>query len=152
MVSVKDTVSPPQVYRSSPPVPLRNLRKFSYEKGVFSGLAKMLGMQDIEVGDPDFDDGFIIKSNDEATVRELFADPMIRFMIQALPRVQLEIKDNDGWFGTKFPDDADELLFLQLGVIEDVELLKSLFELFAALLKQLCRIRVTHRQKPGVSL
>ena len=29
-VSVKDTVSPPpQVYRSSPPVPLRNLRKFS---------------------------------------------------------------------------------------------------------------------------
>ena len=62
----------------------------------------MLGLQDIEVGDPEFDEAFIIKSNDEAFVRELLADPRIRQTIQALPRVRLEIKDNEGWFGTKF--------------------------------------------------
>src|SRR4051812_3914320 len=32
-----------------------------YRKGFFSGLGKLLGMQDIEVGDPDFDEAFIIK-------------------------------------------------------------------------------------------
>ena len=61
-------------------------------------------------------------------------------------------KDNEGWFGTKFPDDADELLFLAPGVVKDVALLKSLFELLANMLDQLCRIRVTTKQDPGVSL
>ena len=32
-----------------------------YRKGFFSGLGKLLGMQDIEVGDPDFDEAFIIQ-------------------------------------------------------------------------------------------
>ncbi len=123
-----------------------------HRKGPFSGLGKLLGLQDIEVGDPEFDEAFIIKSNDEAFVRELLADPRIRQTIQALPRVRLEIKDNEGWFGTKFPDDADELYLLAPGVIKDVALLKSLFELFAALLEQLCRIRTTTRQHSGVSL
>ena len=45
-----------------------------YRKGVFSDLGKLLGMQDIEVGDPDFDEAFIIKGNDESKVRDLFAD------------------------------------------------------------------------------
>src|SRR5260370_29854462 len=31
-----------------------------YRKGLFSNLGKMLGMQDIEVGDPEFDLAFII--------------------------------------------------------------------------------------------
>jgi hypothetical protein len=123
-----------------------------YRKGPFSGLARMLGMQDIEVGDTEFDEAFIIKSNDEGTVRELLASPTIRRMMLALPRVRLEIKDNEGWFGAKFPDDADELIFLASGVIKDVALLKSLFELFATMLDQLCRIRVTTKKDPVVSL
>jgi len=49
-----------------------------YRKGFFSDLGKLLGMQDIEVGDPDFDEAFIIKGNDEDRVRVLFANPKIR--------------------------------------------------------------------------
>ena len=41
-----------------------------YRKGPFSGLGKLLGMQDIEVGDPEFDEAFIIKGNDESMVRD----------------------------------------------------------------------------------
>jgi hypothetical protein len=40
-----------------------------YRQGVFSGLGKLLGMQDIEVGDPDFDEAFLIQGNDEEKVR-----------------------------------------------------------------------------------
>src|SRR5947199_210805 len=32
-----------------------------YRKGFFSDLGKLLGMQDIEVGDPEFDEAFILK-------------------------------------------------------------------------------------------
>src|SRR5271154_1592971 len=40
-----------------------------YRKGIFSELGKLLGMQDIEVGDPEFDEAFIIMGNDEARVK-----------------------------------------------------------------------------------
>ena len=123
-----------------------------YRKGIFSDLGKLLGMQDIEVGDPDFDEAFIIKGNDEFKVRDLFANPQIRQMIQAQPKIRLEVKDSEGWFGPKFPEDVDELHFQVVGVIKDVERLKALFDLFAAVLDQLCRIGSAYKQEPGVTL
>ena len=82
-----------------------------YRKSLFSDLGKLLGMQDIEVGDPEFDEAFIIKGNDESKVRDLFANPKIRQMIQDQPKIRLEVKDSEGWFGPKFPEDVDELSF-----------------------------------------
>ena len=46
-----------------------------YRKGFFSDLGKLLGMQDIEVGDPEFDEAFIIKGNDEDRVRDALRRP-----------------------------------------------------------------------------
>ena len=123
-----------------------------YRKGFFSDLGKLLGMQDIEVGDPDFDEAFIIKGNDEFKVRDLFADPQIRQMIQAQPKIRLDVKDSEGWFGPKFPEDVDELHFQVVGVIKDIERLKALFDLFAAVLDQLCRIGSAYKQDAGVEL
>ena len=62
------------------------------------------------------------------------------------------MKDSEGWFGPKFPEDVDELSFQDLGVIKDVERLKALFDLFAAVLDQLCRIGSAYKQEPGVTL
>ncbi len=42
-----------------------------YRKGLFSGIGKWLGMQDIEVGDAAFDEAFIIKGTSESQVRAL---------------------------------------------------------------------------------
>ena len=123
-----------------------------YRKGIFSELGKLLGMQDIEVGDPDFDEAFIIKGTDEFKVRDLFADHQIRQMIQDQPEIWLDVKDSEGWFGPTFPEDVDELHFQVVGVIKDKELLKALFNLFAAVLDQLCRIGSAYKQEPGVTL
>jgi hypothetical protein len=123
-----------------------------YRKGFFSNLGKLLGMQDIEVGDPEFDEAFIIKGNDEGKVSGLFANPKIRQMILAQPKIRLEVKDSEGWFGPKFPEGVDELHFQVLGVIKDLERLKTLFELFAAVLGQLCRIGSAYKQDAGVEL
>ena len=123
-----------------------------YRKGFFSDLGKLLGMQDIEVGAPEFDEAFIIKGNDEDRVRVLFSDPKIRQMIQDQPTIRLEVKDSEGWFGPKFPQDVDELHFQVVGVIKDVERLKSLFDLFTAVLNQLCRIGSAYKQDAEVEL
>ena len=123
-----------------------------YRRGIFSELGKLLGMQDIEVGHPDFDEAFIIKGNDELKVVSLFANSKIRQMIEAQPRFRLDVKDSEGWFGPTFPEDADELYFQVVGVIKDIDRLKALFDLFATVLDQLCRIGSAYKQEPGVTL
>ena len=123
-----------------------------YRKGIFSALGKLLGMQDIEVGDPDFDEAFIIKGNDESKVVSLFSDTRIRQMIQDQPKIRLDVKDSEGWFGPTFPEDVDEVRFQIAGVIKDIKRLKALFELFAAILDQLCLIGSAYKQEPGITL
>ena len=136
----------------APYVNPEGFRFTAYRKGLFSELGKLLGMQDIEVGDPQFDEAFIVKGSDEAKVRELFADPEVRSLILAQPQIRLEVKDGEGWFGPSFPEDVDELHFQVTGVIKEVDRLKALFDLFAAVLDRLCRIGSGRRKEPGVRL
>jgi hypothetical protein len=82
----------------------------------------------------------------------LFSDPKIRQIIQGQPKIQPEVKDSKGWFGPKFPEDVDELHFQVVGVIKDIDRLKALFDLFAAVLNQLCKIGSAYNQNAGVEL
>jgi hypothetical protein len=56
---------------------------------------------------------------------------------QDQPKIRLEVKECEGWFGPRFPEDVDELHFQIVGVIQEVKCLKALF---AAVLDQFCRI------------
>jgi hypothetical protein len=123
-----------------------------YRKGMFSGIAKMLGMQDIEIGDESFDHDFIVKGNDEARVRELLANHRIRELIARQPEIRFTVKDDEGWFGANFPEGVDELYFQTVGVIKDVERLKLLYELFAETLDHLCRMGAAYKQSPDVTI
>jgi len=123
-----------------------------YRKGCFSELGKLLGMQDIEVGYPEFDDEFIIQGNDEKKLRLLFANPTIRRSIEAQPKISLEVRDDEGWFGAHFPEGVDELYFQVIGVIKEVERLKLLYELFAETLDHLCDIDSAYKDDPQIEL
>jgi hypothetical protein len=123
-----------------------------YRKGVFSDIGKMLGMQDIEIGDESFDNVFIIKGNDETRVRELLSDQKIRELIAGQRDIKFTVKDDEGWFGATFPEGVDELHFQVVGIIKDVERLKLLYELFAETLDQLCRIGAAYKESPNVTL
>lgn len=48
------------------------------KQDAFDGVAAFLGMQDIEIGDPSFDDAFVVRGRDEAAVRWVLADPTLR--------------------------------------------------------------------------
>jgi hypothetical protein len=105
-----------------------------YRKGIFSALGKLVGMQD------------------ESKVVSLFSDTRIRQTIQAQPQIRLRVKRSEGWLGPLFPENVYELHFEVVGVIKNVKRLKSLFNLFAAVLDQLCQIGSAYKQKPRVTL
>ena len=88
-----------------------------YRKRIFSDIGKWFGMQDIEIGDPEFDDAFIIKGTDEAKVRALLADQKLRELIAGQRTLHFEVKDDDRWFKGKFPEGVDELCFQVVGII-----------------------------------
>lgn len=136
----------------APYVNPEGFRFLVYRKTLFSALGKYLGMQDVDVGFPQFDENFVIKGNDEAKLRSLFANEHLRELLSVQPSAYLQVKDDEGYFGAEFPEGVDELHFQARGMIKDVERLKSLYKLFAVTLTQLCRIGSAYENDPGVEL
>lgn len=108
-----------------------------YNNGFFSSIGKTLGMQDIEIGFPEFDEKFIIKGKEAEKITELFSGEKIRELINSQNKIHLEIKDDEGMFGTEIPPDVDILYFQTYGVIKDIEKLKRLYMLFVLILNKL---------------
>lgn len=108
-----------------------------YRKSIFSAIAKAFGMQDIEIGEDTFDRDFIVKASDESRVRTLLSSPRLRELLASQPEIHLSVKDDEGWFATRFPEGVDELYFSVTGIIKDSDRLKRLFDLFAELLDAL---------------
>ena len=123
-----------------------------YRRSGLSGLGKLMGMQDVEIGDPAFDEAFIIQGHDVAKLRLLFASPRIRELITAQPEIEFSVKGDEGWFGPTFPEGVDELYFLAHGMIKDVTRLKQVYELFAEVLDELCRMGAAYETDPHLSL
>ncbi|MFL0248591.1 DUF3137 domain-containing protein [Candidatus Clostridium stratigraminis] len=135
--------------------PFVNLDNFYfkiYRTGIFSGLGMMLGMEDINIGYEELDEAFVIKSNSEEKVKHLFSNKSIRNLIQEQPKINLEIKDDEGFFSAHFPQGVDELYFQATGVIKDIDRLKDLYELFAEVLKELCSMGSASDEEPNVVL
>ena len=97
-------------------------------------------MQDVEVGHAAFDRAFVIKGDDEAWLRRLFADARLRQLLECQRRVRLEVRRLRGWKSAPRGAATHELVFEEAGVIKDSERLQRLFELFAAALDQLSRV------------
>jgi len=119
---------------------------------LFSAVSRMLGLMDIEVGDPPFDKDFVIKSNDEMLIRQFLGSKRLRDLIAGQKDIKFALKDDEGWFGSKFPPGVDELVFDVVGVISDLDRLKQLFDLFGVALDELVRIGVATPEPPNVAL
>ncbi|MEM7234232.1 MAG: DUF3137 domain-containing protein [Planctomycetota bacterium] len=123
-----------------------------YREGFFSSIGKFFGMQDIAIGDPYFDDTFVIKGNDEEKIRLLLRDEELKDLFSDLPHANVEIRDDEGWFGANFPEGVDQLYYVVGGVVTEKARLKKLFELFSRLLERLVQIDSAYEDDPGVEL
>lgn len=118
-------------------------------RGLFSDLAKMLGMQDVEVGHESFDRDFIIKGTDAAKLHKLFANRRLRELIEAQPEIHFTVQSAKGAAKGAAPPRTDELCFSVPGTIKDEARLRLLFDLFAETLDQLCRMGSAYEKTPA---
>ena len=123
-----------------------------YREGVFSSVGKFFGMQDLEIGDPFFDQQFVIKGNHTDQMIRLLSDERLRSLMQEQSQITLEIRDDEGWFGASFPEGVDELYFSRVGVMRNIDELKALFELFCCVLERLVQIDSAYENDPNVVL
>jgi hypothetical protein len=115
-----------------------DIRFSIYRSSFIDDIGEFLGFHDIKIGDELFDNAYVIKGKEEEKVKELLSNSRIRTLIAEQPRFYLTVKDDGGWFGSYFAEGIDELYFRVPGIIKDIEQLKELFDLFAAVLDQLC--------------
>lgn len=110
----------------------RNNFRFAIHSQSFKDeLGKFFGMQDLILGFKDFDEKFIVKSNDENKTSLIFADRKVRNTLQKIPDstfgiVEYTLEDGDG----KAP-------FLELRIekaITDLVLLKEIYKAFFTVL------------------
>jgi hypothetical protein len=104
-------------------------------------LSKLLGMQDIIIGDKNFDPRFVVKGNNVDRVRALFINDEIRALMVEEPTIEISVHPNDIDLNPSPKLLAGQQCLLSLkipGIVDDFERLKSLYRLVELLLTSLC--------------
>lgn len=123
-----------------------------YREGFFSVIGKFFGMQDIDIRDPRFNKNYVIQGNNKRKIEMLLSDKKLKLLFEMVPKIHVEIKPDEGWFGKKYPEGVNVLYFEQVGVLKEKEILKSLFQLFAAILDGLVDIDSAYQANSGLKL
>ncbi|RKZ30578.1 hypothetical protein DRQ33_07755 [bacterium] len=135
----------------APYISSREFKFKIYHKNIFSKLGKMLGMQDIKIGNPKFDDEYIIKSSDPAMVMSLLADGSITELIQKLqPPSGFNINSQivKRLFGTKFPPNTYQIHYEQTNIVTDKQRLNNIFQIFMNTLDKMKKMGVAIERDP----
>jgi Protein of unknown function (DUF3137) len=107
-------------------------------QGALNTVGKLLGLQDVETGDPEFDKAFIVKSNDEARVKEVLDDPVLRQFLREESESFVGLVSVGGDRRNEYPDGVDEVLMEIPGKVVDTDQLKRLYMTFSRTLAGLC--------------
>lgn len=120
-----------------------------FKETLLNGIDKLLYMQDVQVGHPEFDKSYVIQGNDERKLKMLFDNPHIRELIFLQPKIRMEIRHEAEAFKPKFPKGVYELNFRQSGTIKDLDQLHDLYDLFAEMMDHLCEIGTAYEDDPN---
>lgn len=120
------------------PITLKDNFKFEiYREGFVRKIEKLFGAQDIQIGYPDFDNAFTIKSNNEFKIKTLLRNKEIRNLIASQKDVNIQILNYHGIWENELSENEFELSYFIDGHIKDIETLKSLLALFKLILDDL---------------
>lgn len=117
-----------------------------YKQDIFSEIAKFFGMQDIEVGNADFDKTFVIKSNNPKQIIALLENPTVCNILLKYPYAYFDIRKSESFFSQDLPEGVLELYLHVVGAVMDIEELKSFYLLFNETLKTLCLINSAYEK------
>jgi hypothetical protein len=114
-----------------------NFRFELYREGFIRKIEKIFGAQDIEIGDPEFDKAFTIKSTNEFKIKALLRNKTIKSLISTLKEVNIQISNQEGIWEKELPPNEFELSYYSDGEINNLETLKSVLQLFKLILDEL---------------
>lgn len=123
--------------------PYRNPGGFRFNvspENFLSGIGRFFGMEDLEIGAPEFDAAWVVQGSDPSRVRRLFSDPGIRTLLRGAGGVSFRVRGDEGWFSRRHPEGIDMLELTTLGVVKDEARLKLFFALFATTLDRLVEL------------
>ena len=124
----------------APYIPKEHFQFHIYRKGLFTGIAKAFGAQDIATGDDVFDGEYVVKSDDDWQVRRLLDDESLRAALLAQKAFSLHNKPQGFLAPVKLPAGAEQMEFQIANTIRDAARLKSLFAVFVLVLDGLCKM------------
>ncbi len=120
------------------PVPIAsNFRFMLRRQNILQEVGKLLGMQDVTVGDREFDDHFIIKAMDEAKIRLLFSEKAVRDVLRSLPGGVLQLEETT--------PNNEQIAMLTLTIEEGItnpEILQNVYHAFYLLTKKINSLMV----------
>lgn len=125
------------------PITLKDNFKFEiYREGFIRKIEKLFGAQDIEIGYPDFDKAFTIKSNNEFKIKTLLRNKELRDLITSIKDVNIQISTQKGIWEQELPANEFELSYLADGEIKDIKDLNSLLKLFKIIIDDMFEMNV----------
>jgi hypothetical protein len=111
------------------------------------GVGRLLGMQDVTVGDPAFDRAFVVQGSDEGKLKELFSDAGLRAAILAEPHAEVSLRISEESLACDEPGERWELCLEVPGRVEDAARLRALYDTFSRVLHQLCRLSPAYQHE-----
>ena len=119
----------------------------TYKEGFFAKIGKALGMPDIEIGDVQVDNKLIIKGDNEYLIKDLLSKEDIKNNLISIKKINLNVEKKS------FEDNSHmyrESVLNQTitGVVKDVELLKSWYQLLASVLDGMIELNITEDTAP----
>lgn len=130
-----------EMTRITVPINVKDSFRFEiYPEGFIRKIEKMFGAQDIQIGYPEFDKAFIIKSNNEFKTKSFLRNPKLRSLLLEHKDSNLLISDKKGIWEQKLPENEFELSYYVDGKIQNINVLRELHELFKIVLDELFQI------------
>ncbi|MFC1563344.1 hypothetical protein ACFL6G_00345 [candidate division KSB1 bacterium] len=109
-------------------------------KSAFYKIGRFFGIKDIETGNPDFDNAFLIQGSDSTKLMSLFSDRELRQAVSDQTSTNIQAKKARTFINRKIPEGVFSLVYQELGIITDIDHLKLLHELIKKFLEQLYNI------------
>lgn len=121
-----------------------------YKQHIFANIGKMFGMEDIEIGYPEFDDKFIIKGNNKQLLKQFFEPDDIRGILKIQPSMNFQIRDryDDRMFKKEYPHRVQDICYRTTGIIKEPEWMHDLCTLVSLSLDRLVEIGCATEMEP----
>ena len=122
-----------------------------YEDELIFKIAKIFGFQDVKIGNEEFDKKYIIKTNNEQKLKNIFNSTTLHKKIENFENASLLISKKYGVWEEELPENEYELSFVLNYHVKDLETLtksKDFITEFFDRFKNIVRIEAsTHQRK-----